>query len=133
MKKYKAVLFDFDGVIGKTMDDNYDAWAYAFSTVGIIVDKEEYFLLEGLHSKGVAQTILKKNNADESLVNQVVDIKQKYYMENNSFEFYPGIIDLINCIEKRTKLGLVTGASAERLAKTVPAYFLVKFGSIIPG
>ncbi len=131
--KYKAILFDFDGVIGKTMDDNYDAWAYAFNTIGIPLAKEEYFLLEGLHSKGVAQTILKENNANQSLVSQMVEIKQKYYLESNSFEFYPGIIDFINYIEKGIKLGLVTGASTERLVKTAPAYFLAKFGSIISG
>ena len=25
MKKFKGILFDFDGVIGKTMEDNYSA------------------------------------------------------------------------------------------------------------
>ena len=42
---YKAVLVDFDGVIGKTMEDNYNAWAYALNTVGISMDKNDYFLI----------------------------------------------------------------------------------------
>ena len=43
MKKYKAILFDFDGVIGKTMEDNYQAWKNAFSMHNITIDKKEYF------------------------------------------------------------------------------------------
>jgi HAD superfamily hydrolase (TIGR01509 family) len=115
------------------MDDNYDSWVYAFETIGITLERNEYFLLEGLNSEGVAETILERNNSDVSLVNQMADIKQKYYLQNNSFEFYPGIIDFINSIKKGVKLGIVTGASAERLAKTVPDDFLAKFGSIVSG
>ena len=61
------------------MDDNYDSWVYAFETIGITLKKNEYFLLEGLNSEGVAETILERNNSDVSLVNQMADIKQKYY------------------------------------------------------
>ena len=43
MKKYKAILFDFDGVIGKTMNDNHRAWKNAFSLYEIIIEKNEYF------------------------------------------------------------------------------------------
>lgn len=50
VKKYKAILFDFDGVIGKTMEDNYRAWEYAFSKYSIKIDKTEYFLLEGMYN-----------------------------------------------------------------------------------
>ena len=32
---FKAILFDFDGVLGKTMEDNYQAWEYALNTNGI--------------------------------------------------------------------------------------------------
>ena len=62
MKKYKAVFFDFDGVIGKTMEDNYRAWKYAFSRYNIPVNKTEYFLLEGMSVKKIAEHFLKNNH-----------------------------------------------------------------------
>ena len=52
---YKAVLFDFDGVLGRTMEDNYNAWAYALNTVGISIYKNGYFLLEGFSAKNVTK------------------------------------------------------------------------------
>ena len=55
---YKAVLVDFDGVIGKTMEDNYNAWANALNTVGISMDKNDYFLLEGLNTIKVGKNAI---------------------------------------------------------------------------
>ncbi|MHC4664824.1 MAG: HAD family hydrolase [Planctomycetota bacterium] len=131
--KYKAILFDFDGVIGKTMEDNYNAWACAFSTIGITLEKVDYFLLEGLDTKSVAKIILKRNKLDESLTDEVVVIKEKHYLEHNSFEFYPGIVDFINSLDNQFKLALVSGATAGRLKKTVSPDFLRKFETVITG
>ncbi|MHC4060769.1 MAG: HAD family hydrolase [Planctomycetota bacterium] len=131
--KYKAIFFDFDGVIGKTMEDNYNAWACAFSTVGITLEKVDYFLLEGLDTKSVAKIILRRNKLDESLTDEVVTVKEKHYLEHNSFEFYPGIVDFINSLDNQFKLALVSGATAERLKSTVPPDFLKKFGTVITG
>ena len=38
LKKFEAVLFDFDGVLGKTMEDNYKAWAHSLAPYGIQVE-----------------------------------------------------------------------------------------------
>ena len=37
--KYKAVLFDYDGVVANTMEDNYCAWQFAFSKHNIQLDR----------------------------------------------------------------------------------------------
>ncbi len=134
MKKYQAVLFDFDGVIGQTMEDNFQAWAYAFSTINITLKKVEYFLLEGMNTKNVAQTILNKHGQNENLASTIVLLKENHYLEHNSFEFYPNIINFIDSIRENFKLALVTGASSKRLKKTVSDEgFLKKFAITIAG
>ena len=40
------------------MEDNYNAWAYALNTFGISLDKNDYFMLEGLSAKDVAKKFL---------------------------------------------------------------------------
>ena len=55
LSQYKAILFDFDGVLGKTMEDNYTAWAHSFAPYGVKIKREEYFLLEGAPPKKVAE------------------------------------------------------------------------------
>ena len=71
MKKYKAVFFDFDGVIGKTMEDNYRAWKYAFCKYNIPVDKTEYFLMEGMSAKKIAEHFLKNNRKNNVMVEKL--------------------------------------------------------------
>ncbi len=134
MKKYQAVLFDFDGVIGQTMEDNYCAWAYAFNTIDITLDRIEYFLLEGMNTKSVAQAILKKHDRNKNFINEMVSLKERYYLEHNTFKFYPHIIDFIDGIKSDFKLALVTGAGDHRLRVTVQNdNLLKKFATIVTG
>lgn len=131
--KTKTVLFDFDGVIGMTMEDNYKAWAKAFRTVNIEMDKKDYFLHEGLNTRGVAIRELQKNNISISNVEKLVKLKEQYYLESNNFSFYPGIKELIIFLKSSYKLGVVSGAGILRLKKTVPLDFLNHFDIVISG
>ena len=130
---YKAVLFDFDGVIGMTMDDNFQAWAYALTTVEVSINKIDYFLLEGLSARNVAKKML-SDQFDDKAIDLVVKRKEKHYLTHHTFEFYPDAKALINYLKKKQiKLAVVSGASAERLKKTVSSTFLNKFDSIVTG
>jgi len=56
----EAILFDFDGVLADTMEDNFIAWKDAFKDRGIEILREDYFPLEGMRLMNVAETIGKK-------------------------------------------------------------------------
>ena len=131
--KYEAVIFDFDGIIAKTMEDNYLAWKMAFKAYNVVIGHLEYFLLEGMNGKAVAETILKRRNMDVGLAEAVSGLKGKYYFNHHTFELYPGIFPLIDRIRHRLKIGLVSGASTKRLKQTVPHGFLDKMEVIITG
>lgn len=131
--KFTAILFDFDGVIGKTMEDNYLAWMNAFELVDLSIERKEYYLLEGLNTYGVAQTVLERNNLSAELAQSVVDFKESYYLKNNHFELYPGVEAMIMDLHLRYKLALVTGAGLQRLLKTVASELLNKFHIIVSG
>lgn len=136
MKKYKAILFDFDGVIGKTMNDNHRAWKNAFSLYEIIIEKNEYFLLEGMNTKKVAEYFLKKNDKKISAttIKKIIDFKEDYYIKNNRFSFYDGVLSLINTLKRKGYLlGLVSGASFVRISKTLDESFLRKFDVVVTG
>lgn len=134
LKKYKAVLFDFDGVLGKTMEDNYKAWAHSLAPHGIQIGREEYFLMEGAPPKKVAETFLKINNLGLESVDDIVRLKEKHYLENRSFSLYDGAQELIKSLKvKGLHLGLVTGASRQRLMGTGINVFLNQFDVLITG
>ena len=130
---YRAILFDFDGVLGDTMEDNYAAWYDAFAAHGISLQREEYFPLEGMNVITVAQTILHRRHADPDLAPVISDLKEIYYRQHNRFRLYPGVAAAIDRLRQRYTLGLVSGAGRTRLQATVPAKFLTAFGVVITG
>lgn len=133
-KKYKAILFDFDGVIGQTMEDNYRAWKHAFSYYGINIGKEEYFLLEGFNTKKIAEHFLEKSRKSTELANEVIGLKEKFYKENSKFLLYDGVKSLICQFKKKGYLlALVSGGSHARISKSLSKEFLGNFNVIITG
>ena len=134
LKKYEAILFDFDGVLGKTMEDDYKAWAHSLAPYGIQVEREEYFLMEGAPPKKVAETFLKTNHLGLESIDDIVLSKEKHYLENRSFSLYDGVEELIKSLKvKGLSLGLVTGASRQRLTGTGINAFLDQFDTLITG
>lgn len=118
---FRGVLFDFDGVIARTMEDNFEAWQYAFRKFDIDIDKDSYFLLEGLKPLDVAKNFMKlKQLHDVSLAQEIVAYKESYYLKNNNFSLYDGVFELLNyLVAKGKKIAVVTGASQERLFNTL--------------
>jgi beta-phosphoglucomutase len=131
---FRAVLFDFDGVIGNTMDDNFRAWRAAFAEQGIEMKKKEYFLMEGATTRAVAEFFLHQGHCDPSLAEQVVQSKERHYLEHHHFALYEGVEPLIATLKKNTfRLGVVSGANKKRLSALGIDPFLANFDVIVTG
>ena len=132
-KKIKAILFDFDGVLANTMEDNFLAWQKAFKDYEIDIKKKDYFPLEGMELIKVARKISDKYKANLD-PETIVKLKNKYYLKNHFLVFYPKVEVLIDLL-KRNKclLALVSASPREKLCGTVPVEFLKKFGVVISG
>lgn len=132
LKNLRGVLFDFDGVLGDTMEDNYRAWIYALGLHGASFTKEEYFLLEGEKVARIASIVLERCGKDPSLGSNVAKAKDKYYLENNSFKFSPGISELIPFLKKSgIKTGCVSGGARMRLINPATAPILDQLDCIV--
>ena len=44
-KPYQGILFDFDGVLVQSMEDNFKAWQAATAEYGLTITGEDYFPL----------------------------------------------------------------------------------------
>jgi beta-phosphoglucomutase len=116
----KAIIFDFDGVIADTMNDNFKAWEYAFLKYNIKIEKNDYFILEGMGPKGIANHFLETKNLDKSITENIVFEKEEYYKNNNSIKTYPEIFEIFEIIKsKNLQIGIVTGASKKRINQTL--------------
>lgn len=133
LKRFKALCFDFDGVLARTMEDNYCAWAEAFSKHSLEIRKDDYFLIEGFSARKVAEHFAGAG-AEEEVIESLVAMKEEFYRENCSFSFYDGVEALVSKLrEKGYRLGVVSGASFPRLSASVGAEFLANFDSVVTG
>ena len=134
MRNFHAILFDFDGVLGKTMEDNFLAWVHAFSGYGLFINKEAYFLIEGFNARRVAEHFLGQRAEEAGVVDELIRLKEKFYMENCTFSFYEGVVAVIEGLRKKGyRLGLVSGANSKRLRRSVGDGFLSHFDVVVTG
>jgi beta-phosphoglucomutase len=128
----RAVIFDFDGVIADTMNDNFKAWQYAFLKYNIQIEKKAYFLLEGMGPTSIANYFLDKNSVDNTLSTEIILQKEQYYKKHNKFKVYPEIYTIFDHLEKnKILIGIVTGASRERIIGTLEKFLLDKTSILI--
>ncbi|HAS90450.1 MAG TPA: hypothetical protein DCS48_14305 [Desulfovibrio sp.] len=133
MSQTKAVIFDFDGVLGKTMEDNYRAWHKAFERHGVSISEEKYYLLEGLNTRKVAEAFINSYGLKKVSPEDVARAKEDFYMQDNSFSFYPGAVELVKKCAAHCLTGLVSGASYPRLERTAGKNFLSLFEAVVTG
>ncbi len=133
-RNFRGVLFDLDGVLAKTMDDNFEAWKAAMRDFKTDIATEDYFPLEGMNLYEIAKILCKINNIDVSDYADIVKKKEEYYLKNNSFELYPNVEGFVDYLKsKNVLMGIVTAGLPERLHSSVPLEFLSKFDVVIAG
>ena len=131
---YRGILFDFDGTLARTMEDNLEAWRAVTRKYGIDLKPDDYFPFEGLPMTEIAARFFTMNGLNPPDVAQLVKLKDDWYLKNHRFSFYPGVEDLIDSLaQAKIPLGIVTAGLRDRLEKSVPGDFLENFTTIVTG
>jgi len=92
----KGILFDFDGTLADTMENNFLAWQYAFQTKDVNIIKDDYFPLEGLPLKEVVSHIAKKYGIFISDSNEMIKIKEDYFKKIGNVSLYQGVDEFVD-------------------------------------
>lgn len=131
-QKFEAALFDFDGVLAKTMEDHFLAWKKALMDFGADLVKEEYFPFEGMRLGELAKKYLQEKSIKNVRFDELVRRKENYYLRNFSFRLYPEVNEIVDILnERQVPLAIVTTGFASRIKKSVPRFFLKKFRAVI--
>ncbi len=134
VKKIKAVLFDFDGVLANTMEDNYAAWKKAFSEHGAAIKRADFFPLEGAQLNEVAKTLADKYAIKDLDCNALLRRKEQYFAKISVFRLYDGVNSLIDSLKiSSIKIAIVSAGHRKRLLACAPIDFLNKFDAIVTG
>lgn len=128
----KALLFDFDGVLVKSMEDHYEGWRRALLEYGIEMSPEELYMMEGQGVRTVASQITRKYNLPREETGEIIRKKQAYYNQIKKIQFYPNLIDVLNWAkEKGLLLAVVTGGARERIMEALENFGLSDYFSAI--
>jgi beta-phosphoglucomutase len=118
VKKYKAVLFDLDGVITDTMGMHYEAYRQAFEKYRIHVTPQMIYKTEGMPSLEVGRTIVKEKGAGltDEQVKKLIEEKRLIYrsLAVREAKTFPGVPETLRMLrENGVKLALITGSNFE--------------------
>jgi beta-phosphoglucomutase len=121
--KYKAVLFDMDGVILNSEPLHIAAFRAALSEHGKTLKPEEYkkYFAGRTDEQGFRNYF--------ALHNEIVDVlpimqrKNHHYVASvaNQLQSYPDVIPLIQDLSQQTRLALVTGSSTGEVTTALKA------------
>ncbi|WP_424357457.1 HAD family hydrolase [Methanocella sp. MCL-LM] len=137
--RYKAVLFDLDGVITDTMSLHYEAYRRAFEKYGIAVSKLDIYVLEGMPSMDVGREIVRVKGAglDEEVIRKLVEEKREIYraLAVEQAASYPAVPETLQMLrEQGIKLALITGSNLVSVRKTLGKVGLANsFDTIVTG
>ena len=128
----KGVLFDFDGVITKSMELHYLAWQRVFDQFDKKIDKLEFYKIEGSGIHNVGRSFIEKFHIDTNLLPGLIEKKRKYYNEIDKFQVYSNLIPVLDFLKlKNILMAIVTGGSFKRVQNSVKNHLDGYFTSII--
>ncbi len=131
---FKAVLFDFDGVIAPTMDYHVQAWIEAFLKYRLRITADDIYYQEGQPAAAIVR-ILSRNyglNLTEAELDQIAANKHEIYSQLTQAKIYPEIITLIDQLKARSILiGIVTGSILPNMIPVTGEEFLRQFDVIV--
>jgi beta-phosphoglucomutase len=131
-KLIKGILFDFDGVAVKSMEQHYEAWSKALAEKGASIDREDFYMLEGQGVKEISNAIGRKFNLDQKDTDELGGRKSFYYKQIMKLEFYPYFFELLKVLkQKKLKMGVVTGGARHRVKAVVENHFSDYFECLI--
>lgn len=134
--KYKAVLFDMDGVVVDSMPYHYRSWKQIFRSLGINLDKLEIYKREGEQGIGSISAILVDHGIHLSVDDRkkLLHQKEMLFKKIASPRLLPGIEPLIKDLKKEGyQLALVTGTSRSEIDYVLPSCLIVSFDVLVTG
>ena len=129
-----AVLFDFDGTLARTMEDNFNAWKAVAGQYGVELKPEDYYPIEGTRVDELAQRFFDSARFSDSQRRELAVQKDRYYLDHHRFEFYPGVEAFVGRLRTAgVRMAMVTAGHVDRITNSVPSGFIKQFDLVVMG
>lgn len=131
--QYKAIIFDFDGVIGRSEESRFSVFKNVFRSKGLILPDYEFKNMVGI-TTGVFLRNLQMNGLTENLKNEIREEYNRDYKANITKYVYPiaEVVDFIKNYKGELKLAVASG-SDYRILQALLEHFEImnKFEKLI--
>ncbi len=134
LKKYKAVLFDMDGVIVDSMPYHFISWFETLKKYNITVSPFDIYEKEGEKCETCVERFFKRDKikCDAKIIAEVLNIRDKLYKKYFKVHLFLNIEQiLIKLKNKGFLLAIVTGSVRQKVVSMLPKKILSKFNVII--
>ena len=132
---YKAICFDFDGVMAETMPYHLPAWDIVLQEeYGFPLNPNSILLNEGRPVLEIARTVFKDADKpyDESILRNVIQKKNERFRATHHAAVYPENIEIIRWAKSQgIKIALVTGTKRDNLSVVLPQSLIDDLDAII--
>jgi len=121
--RWKAVLFDMDGVVLDSMDMHYRLWKNIFADYGVRLTKMDVFLREGEKAeKSIREIFRLRGQALRSGQLEEMFRKKRALLKGRAgVRVFPGVLPLLGRLRRvGIPLGLVTGTRRGFLRRVLP-------------
>lgn len=121
----RGILFDFDGVIIRSMEDHYLAWKEVFQEYGHQLESHDLFRLEGMGVRSVALHLINQFSIPENELDTIIRRKKEIYDRIKTLALYDGLPEFIDWLKAREfLLGVVTGGDRLRVLSVLEHFCL---------
>ncbi len=136
--RFKAYLFDMDGVVLNSMPYHVKAWQEAFQEFGLTVSPNLLYLYEGAIEPDTAVQLfcnngctITKNDFEKILARQKQIFQERYRVLVSPYPEIPEILSTLLGMDAST--ALVTSSHREILNSILPKEILAYFNCVITG
>lgn len=133
-KKFKAVLFDMDGVIVDSMPYHFISWFEALQQYGITVTPFDIYEKEGEKSDICINYFFAKKNVkiDSQKIKDVLNLRSKIFQKYFKLHLFTDIEPILKSLKKKgILLAIVTGSSRNKVVSILPKKISKIFDIII--
>lgn len=134
--KYKAILFDMDGVIVDSMTYHYVSWFEALMKCDVRITPTDIFEYEGSKWDQVIAFAFnrQKKKLTKKLAKQIAEERKELFSKHFKRYIFTGIYEMLQKLKRHNFiLGLVTGSSLAEAKKMLPKEIYNIFDVIVAG
>lgn len=130
----KALIFDMDGVLVDSMPYHADAWIQVFSEVGIQINRQDIYDIEGSNHEGVIRLIFEKaGRSPPEDFRELAMKKREVFEKINKVKAFNGINETLSLLKKKYIFGVVSGSDRAIVTGLIDRFFPGIFDVVISG